>query len=301
MTTTLAETAADATPALDVLWETAPPASAVRGVPMPPELRRRYGGDLVIPLRPDRPTVVADFVSTIDGVVALGSGELSGGGWVSGFHEPDRFVMAILRAVADVVVIGAGTLRGSTSHRWTAEHVQPRLAGVLADWRRAMGLAPHPTTVVVTGSGEIPTSHAGLNDPNVPVIIATTPLGADRLRHRGGLPGNVAVESTGKGAPLMGEDILGIVTRLGARVVLSEGGPHVLAGLVGADLLDELFLTLAPQVVGRLGDERIGLVEGIALAPADARWHELASVRRSEHHLFLRYRRAGRRRIEKES
>jgi riboflavin biosynthesis pyrimidine reductase len=299
---TLAEAPIEAAPALDVLWETAPPASAaVRGAGMPPELRRRYGGDLVIPLRPDRPTVVANFVSTIDGVVALGSGELSGGGWVSGFHEPDRFVMAILRAVADVVVIGARTLRGSTSHRWTPEHVQPRLAGVLADWRRAMGLAPHPTTVVVSASGEIPTSHAGLNDPSVPVIVATSPSGAGRLRHRGGLPANVAVESIGTGAPLTGAEILGVVSRLGARVVLTEGGPHVLAGLVGADLLDELFLTLAPQVVGRLGDARIGLVEGIALAPADARWHELASVRRSDQHLFLRYRRASSRPNEKGS
>jgi riboflavin biosynthesis pyrimidine reductase len=65
----------------------------------------------------------------------------------------------------------------------------------------------------------------------------------------------------------------------------------VVGSLVAADLVDEIFLTLAPQVIGRAGD-RLGLVEGVGLAPGEARWHELASVKRAGEHLFLRYRRA---------
>ena len=61
--------------------------------------------------------------------------------------------------------------------------------------------------------------------------------------------------------------------------------------MLADDRLDDLFLTVAPQLVGRDGDERLGLVEGLALDPAAARWLRLDDVRRSGDHLFLRYRR----------
>ncbi len=277
--------------ALELLWELeARGGAAVRGTGMPRELEERYGSPLLVPVRHDRPTIIANFVSTLDGIVALGSGDLSGGGLISGFHEPDRFVMGLLRAIADVVVVGAGTLSGSTSHRWTPEHVHPRSAPAFARWREAMGLAVQPTTVIVTGRGDLPLRHPALNDPSVPVVVATTPAGAARLR-QSGLASHVFVEPVGAGSRLTGADVLELTGRRGAGVILSEGGPHLLGELVGADLLDELFLTLAPQLVGRGDENRIGLVEGVALAPADARWHDLVSMRRSDQHLFLRYRR----------
>jgi hypothetical protein len=119
---------------------------AMRGGGMPNVLQRRYGRPLLVPLHTDRPTVIANFVSTLDGIVALGQGRLSGGGLISGFHEPDRFVMGLLRALADVIVVGAGTLRGSSGHGWTAERVHPESASAFAAWRAEMGLAQHPTT-----------------------------------------------------------------------------------------------------------------------------------------------------------
>ena len=158
----------------------------VRGAGMPADLERRYGGGLLVPLHRDRPTIVANFVSTLDGIVALGPDALSGGGLISGFHEPDRFVMGLLRALADVVVVGAGTLRASNGRGWIAEHVHPSSAAAVAGWRASMGLAAHPTTMIVTRSGEIPTDHRALTDPGIPVVIATTTAGATRLRHRAG-------------------------------------------------------------------------------------------------------------------
>ncbi|HET8785462.1 MAG TPA: dihydrofolate reductase family protein [Candidatus Limnocylindrales bacterium] len=264
-------------------------AADVRGQHMPPELRERYGGDLLIPLRNDRPTVIANFVSTLDGIVAFGGGDLSGGGLISGFHEPDRFVMGLLRALADVVVVGAGTLRGSTEHRWVAEHVHPASAEAFATWRSAMGLAPRPTTLFVTASGDIPLAHAGLRDRTIPVVIATTPAGAARLS-KGALDDHVSIEAVGTSDRVSGKDLVALGARLGARLMLTEGGPHLLGEVVAADLLDELFLTLAPQLVGRSAPGRLGLVEGIALSPSEARWQDLVTVRRSDHHLFLRYR-----------
>jgi riboflavin biosynthesis pyrimidine reductase len=267
---------------------------------MPVELAGRLGGELRIPLRADRPTFVANFVSTLDGVVALGSGELSGGGLISGFHEPDRFVMALLRAAADIVLVGAGTLRESTNQRWIPDHLEPALGPAFREWRRTMGLAPRPTTVIVSGSGEVPVRHPALVDPAIPVVVGTSPGGVARLHERGLAP-HVAVESIGTGEHLSGDDVLGLVSCLGGRLVLSEGGPRLLGELVKADLLDELFLTVAPQLVGRDGPRRPGLVEGVALPPGGAPWHDLVSVRRSANHLFLRYRRVAERSVRQES
>lgn len=282
-------------PALEALWQAAEaPTEDSRGAEMPPELEARYGGRLIVPLATDRPTVIANFVSTIDGVVALGPGEPSGGGPISDFHEPDRFVMGLLRSLADVVLIGAGTLRGSTAHRWTAAHVNPGSAASFARWRARMGLAAEPTTVVVSATGDLPVNHPGLNDPSVPVLVATTPRGARRLAAsiRGGRGRGLRVETPGGGDELTGAEIVALLGRLDARLVLCEGGPHLMGQLAAADLIDELFLTVAPQIVGRAGG-RLGLVEGVAL-PAASRPKELISVHRSTDHLFLRYRRSRR-------
>ncbi len=152
-----------------------------------------------------------------------------------------------------------------------------------------MGLAAQPTTVIVTAGGDLPIQHAGLNDPDVPVVIATTARGAERLAGAELAP-HVVVETMSSAERITGHDIAVLGERLGARVVLCEGGPHLIGELVAADALDELFLTVAPQLVGRGGD-RLGLVEGIELVPPDTRWHDLVAVRRSGNHLFLRYRR----------
>ena len=276
---------------LQRLWEADDTGSLEsRGFGMPIDLERRYGGLLTIPLRSDRPTVIANFVSTLDGIVALGPGELSGGGLISGFHEPDRFVMGLLRALADVVVVGAGTLRGSDAHRWTPAHVHPASAAPFAAWRASMGLPAVPTTVIVTAIGDIPTAHPGLTDPSIPVVVATTEAGASR-RAAAALAEHVVVRAADTERSLTAEDVLRLASQDGARLVLTEGGPHLLGSFVAADLLDELFLTVSPQLVGRAGDERPGLVEGLALSPGEGRWQDLVSIRRSTDHLFLRYRR----------
>ena len=285
--------------ALEPLWSRAPEDGAVRGGGMPPDLEARYGGALSIPLRLDRPTVIANFVSTVDGVVALGPGGLSGGRLISGSHDPDRFVMGLLRALADVVAVGAGTFRASSAHRWTADGVYPRSAAAFGAWRRSMGLAERPTTVIVTGSGEIPVGRASSLDPTIPIVIATTRAGARHLA-RTDLGSHVSVAPIAAGSAIAGEVMVALGARLGARLLLTEGGPHLLGRMLADDRLDELFLTVAPQLVGRDGEERLGLVEGLALDPAAARWLRLDDVRRSGDHLFLRYRRPSDRHPETE-
>ena len=105
----------------------------IRGAGMPAELQAAYGGDLRVPVRADRPTLLVNFVSSLDGIVALGAGEPRGGGPISGNFEPDRFVMGLLRAVADVMVVGAGTIRGGRSRHWTAGHMHEPSAAAFAE------------------------------------------------------------------------------------------------------------------------------------------------------------------------
>ncbi len=278
---------------LEPLWEAAAePGPSRRGGRLPDALAARFAGELAFELRADRPMVVANFVSSIDGVVALGPDEKStGGGEISGFSEADRFMMALLRCLADVVIVGAGTVRVGRNHEWTARNLRPDLAPVFAEWRRELGLAPQPTTVVVTASGDVDLRHGGLSAPDVPVFVVTTHAGARRLNSVK-LPANLEVVVNSNGDDVKpGEllDAVGMNTR--ARVALCEGGPHLLGALMGARLVDELFLTVAPQVVGRPdGAGRLGLVEGSNLIAAGGSWARLAAIRRAGDDLFLRYR-----------
>jgi riboflavin biosynthesis pyrimidine reductase len=74
------------------------------------------------------------------------------------------------------------------------------------------------------------------------------------------------------------------------KLILVEGGPRLLADFYAERLVDEQFLTLAPQIAGRdAGDRRLSLVMGKAFAPRDTRWGTLIDVRRGNGHLFLRY------------
>ncbi|MGD0249153.1 MAG: dihydrofolate reductase family protein [Candidatus Limnocylindrales bacterium] len=279
---------------LESLWEAREPSTAPadrRGGPLPPLLARRHPGHLTIDLRDDRPTIVANFVSSLDGVVAMSPGDAgAGGGEISGFSDSDRFMMALLRGLADVVVVGAGTVRVGRRHVWTATHVQPTLANEFAAWRAEMRLTPQPTTIVVTATGNLDAAHAGLNAPDVPVIVATTRTGADRLANLPLSP-NVRVEVVGDETRVPAGAVLEVIRGTGARLALCEGGPHLFGEMLGARLVDELFLTLAPQAVGR--DDavhRLGLVEGTSFGEGRGRWASLAAVRRAGDDLFLRYR-----------
>jgi riboflavin biosynthesis pyrimidine reductase len=276
---------------IEPIWhvaETVTAGTAARGGPLPPELAARFPGELSVALRADRPTVVANFVSSLDGAVALGpDAPNSGGGEISGFSEADRYMMALLRGLADVVVVGAGTARVGRRHEWTPRRLQPALAEAFAAWRAEMGLAPQPTTIVVTASGSLDPGHAGLNAPDVPVIVATTAAGATRLAALS-LPENVTVAVGGNGDRVQPDGLLEIVRGTGARLALCEGGPHLFGQLLGAGLIDELFLTLAPHLVGR--DETVRRLSLVEEALGEGRWASLASVRRAGDDLFLRYR-----------
>lgn len=275
--------------ALQALFDLAWPAPPAARGGIGQVLHAGYDGDLWLPLRADRPAIVANLVETLDGVVALDGEGASGGGEVSGFNPADRFIMALLRSLADAVVVGAATVRASNGGPWTAERIRPDLAVEFADLRRRLGLAAEPTTIVVTGSGRIDPTHPGFRNRAVPVVIAGSDVAVERL-HRSSWPANVRIEPL-PGSETLGEAIVEIARGVGARLVLSEAGPHVTGQLIGDGVLDEVFLTVSPQLAGRGPRvDRLSLVEGQTLWPASPRWLQLQSVRRGTDHLFLRYR-----------
>lgn len=259
-----------------------------RGGALPADLRARYAAPLSIALRTDRPTIVANFVSTLDGVVALDRIGASGGREISGGFEPDRFVMGLLRATGDAVLVGAGTVRASRTHHWTPAHAYAPSAGGYAAWRRQLGLtAPSPVTVIVSASGSLGPRDIPA-DPGTPVIVVTSELGARHLRR---LPraDHVEIASLGDGASIPVGTVVAFLHGRGFRLVISEGGPSLFGELLAARVVDEVFLTLAPHLAGRsAASARLSLVEDVALAPA-APWGRLRSVMRSNDHLFLRY------------
>jgi riboflavin biosynthesis pyrimidine reductase len=259
-------------------------------VPLPEPLATLYGGGLSFRLPVERPLVLGNFVSTLDGVVELHVPGKRGGGPISGYNRHDHLVMGLLRAVADAVIVGAGTLRSAPGHRWTAEHIAPAYAASFAALRVGLGLAPAPLQVFVTTGGALDLTQPVFHTPDLPVLVVTTDAGAARLRQQS-LPSDVTV-TVGGAARITARDVLREVRAIRpGRILLTEGGPRLLGDFFAERQLDELFLTLAPQVAGRDDTTaRPGFVAGRALAPDQPTWGELVSVKRGEGFLFLRYR-----------
>ena len=275
-----------ALPHIEPLWSAAGDERAGPG-----RLGAAYPGSLTFPRHTDRPTVVVNFVSTLDGVVSYATPEAAGGSAISGGFPPDRFLMGLLRARADAVLVGAGTVRRAGGRARTPAAAFPDAADDFAALRLGRGLAPRPTTVVISATGDLESARPGLGDPVTPVLIITTEAGRDRCAALAALD-HVTVEVAG-GDRVAPADLLAILAAAGMRLVVCEGGPHLLAELLAADAVDELFLTIAPQVAGRsAGHPRLGLVEGVAFGAAEAPWWAPISIARSGGHLFTRYRRA---------
>jgi riboflavin biosynthesis pyrimidine reductase len=277
---------------IERLWDAGPMTAAlpIRGGTLPADLQARFDAPLEIPLRRDRPTVIVNFVSTLDGVVALDRVGASGGREISGGFEPDRFVMGLLRASADAVLVGAGTVRASGTRAWTPSRVHRPSADAYAGWRRDIGLATStPATVVVTASGDLRPADFDMTDPELSVILVSTTAGARRMRALP-CPERVEIVDLGDRKTVPVDSVLGFLRDRGFDVVLSEGGPTLFGELLAAIAVDDLFLTVAPQVAGRSEQtQRLSLVERTAFSPSVAPWARLRSVMRSDDYLFLRY------------
>lgn len=260
-----------------------------------PLLAAAYDGGLTFPDDPEtRAYCVANFVATLDGVVSYDVPGRQGGGPISGENDADHLIMGLLRARADAVLFGAGSLNGDSGHVRTPGFVYPPLIEEYAALRRQLGRSSLlPLNVAVTGSGRIDLAEPTFSTPEVRVVVATPERGAEFLRQQC-LPESVEVRAFESGADgrISPSAVLALLRHeYDVRLVVNEGGPALLGSFLADDALDELFLTLSPQIAGRAaGHERLALVEGQAFSPEQAPWWTLVSVKRAGGHLFLRYR-----------
>ncbi|MEO8744022.1 MAG: dihydrofolate reductase family protein [Candidatus Dormiibacterota bacterium] len=246
---------------------------------LPADLEELYGG-LGFP----RQVLYSNFVSSLDGVATLGSTP-SAGSVLSRKYPADRFLMGLLRACADAVILGAGTLRGTPGHLWTAGHVYPGLKASFAALRESLGRATEPQLVVLTARGKLDFKHPALVKG---ALVMTTPAGAKAVGSR--LPAACELVVLGRGKRLDVSRAVGELHTRGLHVLLTEGGPHLVGQLIEKGLLDEMFLTVSPVLAGRGEAKRLGMVEGVELLPKSGAWSKLLSARRHGDYLFMRYR-----------
>lgn len=198
------------------------------------------------------PWVRAVFVSSLDGATALDgrSGTLG--------SPADRRQFALARTDADVILVGAGTVR--------AEGYAGPLVDAAARARRAArGLPEHPAVAVVTGSLDLdPDGEFFRAAPVRPWVIASERAVADRPERAAALAELADVLTAGV-RDVEPRELLALLAGRGVRVVHCEGGPTLFGALAAAGAVDELLLTLSSLLAGGAGPRLLPAVEGIGL------------------------------------
>jgi riboflavin biosynthesis pyrimidine reductase len=246
---------------------------------VPDALAELYGGAIGL----DEPSVVANFVESLDGVVAVPRLARSHA-LLGDDSDADRFLLALVRACADVVVVGSGTLLSSPKGTWRVDRAYPPAAEALLELRARRGRPEQPLVAVVTTGASLDPSHTVLESG---ALVLTTEEAAPALR--------ASVPEAAEVVPVNSGDIVDLAAALellrarGYPVILSEAGPSMFGSLLASALVDELFLTVSPLLAGRGPAARLGLVEGVELLPQVRVAGRLRSVRTHGSHLFLRY------------
>lgn len=225
-----------------------------------------YGGD-ARPAPGSRPWLLANMIASLDGATHVDgvSGGLGG--------PADRLAFRAIRAVADVILVAAGTARSENYHPITTT---PEIAAA----RAARGQADRPRLAILTRHLDLDLDGELFTAPEPPILLTTAAAPAGRLRHA---ESRTTVLSF-PGSRVEVREALVALGTLGARVVLSEGGPTLIGQLAMADVLDELCLTMSPMVVG--GDA--SRVTDATTAPIDRRYG-LDRVLEDDGMLLLRY------------
>ncbi|MBA8794895.1 riboflavin biosynthesis pyrimidine reductase [Friedmanniella endophytica] len=220
---------------------------------------------------PARGWLRTNFVASLDGS-AVGDDGRSGT-----INTPsDRQVFAALRAHADVVLVGAATVRTEGYRAITLEPWQ-------VDLRRRLGLASYPRLAVITSSLDLDPELADAGAPAGPVTVLTTegqdPDALARFRDHGVDVTEFPGEHVG-----VTEAVAHLVGTAGPRL-LCEGGAGLHRRLIDAGLVDDLCLTIASRLVGGDGGR---IVTGGPLQPNPVA--ELAHLLHADDgSLFTRY------------
>ncbi len=207
----------------------------------------------------DRPYVIINMASTVDGKIVIGEP----GGPAKGVGGPtDQKLFRQLQKVVDAALIGSGTLRAS-------QVIYP----------------PEIARFVVSQSGNVPLNNRFFTDaPDRATVLVSEDLQEETLAR---LRNNTHVLAVGKGTVNF-PAALRHIRQQGTRVLLCEGGAMLNDALLRQGLVDELFLTLAPKLKG--GANLPTIVSGQGFPPGAYLPLQLLSLYRDEDELYLRYR-----------
>lgn len=184
-----------------------------------------------------RPWVRVNFISSLDGS-ATHNGRSGGLG-----DDADRRVFDVLRRLCDVVVVGAGTVRaeGYTAMRVDAASVA---------WRRAHGLAEHPVFAIVSAALDLDATSPIFTDAPVrPIVLTGAAAPSGPRKALAEVADVITCGTAGVDTALM----LRSLAERGLPQVHCEGGPHLFGSMIAAGAVDELCLTLSPQLEAGLG------------------------------------------------
>lgn len=200
-----------------------------------------------------RPFFYTNFVSTIDGKVQVAGDPKDY--WPIG-SSTDYKTLIELRAYADVLIHGKNT---ALSHKTVDSLGKPEFKDLRKKLKKNKDflyvvLSSHPTSKL----------HKQLEN--------------DR----------------GVTAKIMSSNIVSLSSQLykeGYKTVLVEGGPHVLSSFLKHNLIDEVFLTIAPKIFGNENNATLTMIEGHLFPPQEVKKFNLVSVKQVENELYVRYRR----------
>lgn len=174
----------------------------------------------------------ANFVTSVDGMVELGGRSAPLGG------PADRSAFMAMRAVTDVILVGAGTVRGE-------KYGPVRLDAAAQERRRQRHQAPLPRLAIVSNRGELDPTAKVFSGETRPLLVTSAAAATTRTD----LAAEAEVVVCGDQSVDLGRALDELHAR-GLGRVLCEGGPTLLHSLIGADLLDELCCTTAPWLAG---------------------------------------------------
>lgn len=220
------------------------------------------------PVPPGRPWVMANMVAGLDGSAAVNGrvGALS--------DDVDRRLFKQMRSLADVVLVGASTVR---AERYGPVQLEPELV----EWRTAHDRQPVPPIAVVSASLNLDVDLPLFRpDQSTRPMVVTGDAAPESARQTLEPVADVVVAGS-DGVDL--REALRQLRARGAEVVLCEGGPSLLGQLVESDLLDELCLTLSAAMGGD------SLPMAVSPATSELARFDLAHVLQSGSTLFLRY------------
>lgn len=214
--------------------------------------------DLTPPSGPQgRPAIAINIVTSVDGQAALGGGAATLGSAL------DHLLMRAIRAAHDAVLIGAGTLR--------AEPVDPRVGPRWREVRARRGQSPEPLAVLLSASGAAPLDRRYFKWPDVRRVVV---VGSEAARaHEVALSAATDVLRAPTPLPDPAWIVRMLADRYGVRRLLIEGGPSVNGAFVAAGVVDEIFWTLAPTLIGSgqvtmLGGPKLPTPVGLAITSA---------------------------------